>query len=252
MESTYKKKYLKYKFKYLNLLKIQHGGNCEQNIKTIPNDGTYEGMINQCFWISIVDYLNMNGYPDITVRILKDQASDRGNYPINNDIEMFDTDFFGISAEKIAEIYNLKIVMYGYNFALSCLEITPIPLNTIGNGINLVPIASYGAHFELIVKSTLNDLTPKIKSTKSSNEIHDFTPDINLAIGKYISEDEEKREYATEIINSKQKVNKNYQKIAELINDNEKLNAKVDTANKTNIFETNEAKKKILGIAFYS
>lgn len=60
---SYKEKYLKYKNKYLQL-KNQFGGFLKDGstAKTIGNTGEMQGMRNQCFWISILQFLNRNGH----------------------------------------------------------------------------------------------------------------------------------------------------------------------------------------------
>jgi hypothetical protein len=43
-------------------------------VKMKRNDGSKEGMINQCFWISILDYLQKNGNPGLRLRELRTYA----------------------------------------------------------------------------------------------------------------------------------------------------------------------------------
>ena len=160
--SDYKKKYLKYKQKYLELKKksnnqkliIQLGGH--RKVKTIANTGSLEGMKLQCFWISVLDYLHRHGYPNLTLRQLRTEGG-LGKYTENT---MFDIDYligpeldrrpiFFNAAERIAEIYNLRIQIYTAN-RNGEVEITT-QRGVIGSGTNLVEIAQFGnAHFELI------------------------------------------------------------------------------------------------------
>ena len=144
---SYYKKYLKYKNKYLELKK-QLGG---RRIRTISNSGALEGMTNQCFWISILNYLQRNGHPALTLRQLRTDAG------LGADTEhtMFDNDYkdkngnliLFNAATRIAELYNLNIQVYGVNRNGEIIG----PRAHIGNGLNFVEIAQFGlAHFELI------------------------------------------------------------------------------------------------------
>ena len=103
---SYKEKYLKYKNKYLKL-KNQFGGFLEEGstAKTIRNTGQMEGMRNQCFWISILNFLNRNGH-SLTLRELRNSVG------LNRDTEstMFDSfnNEFNNAAIRAVEIYNLR------------------------------------------------------------------------------------------------------------------------------------------------
>jgi hypothetical protein len=148
---SYYKKYLKYKNKYLELKK-QLGG---RRVKTIPNSGVLEGMTNQCFWISILNYLQRNGHPALTLRQLRTRAG------LGADTEhtMFDIDhrnrhghvdnIFYNAATRIANLYNLRIQVYSVDQRGEILggraHIGDDPNNPV------VEIAQFGlAHFELI------------------------------------------------------------------------------------------------------
>jgi hypothetical protein len=156
--TEYRKKYLKYKKKYLEskINNKQTGGG--QTVKTIPNNGALEGMSVQCFWISILDYLKRNGHPSLTLRELRNQ----GGLGTDTEQTMFDIDYlvgpeldrqpiFFNAAIRIAELYNLRIQIYtasrssGDNIGITT------PRASIGDGTNLVEIAQFGiGHFELI------------------------------------------------------------------------------------------------------
>ena len=175
---SYYKKYLKYKNKYLELKK-QLGG---RRIRTISNSGALEGMTNQCFWISILNYLQRNGHPALTLRQLRTNAG------LGADTEhtMFDidhrdrhgnlNDIFYNAAMRIANLYNLHIRVHTVNHTGEILG----PRGYFGDGINFVEIAQFGLfHFELIdgeigdafvpaviVKGNLTkDIKPEMKST---------------------------------------------------------------------------------------
>jgi len=156
------KKYLKYKQKYLELKNQmkqmnqmnqmkqinQYGG---ERVRTIPNTGSLEGMTNQCFLISVLQYLQRNGHPALTLTQLKrlfglgpdtdnmmfdvDERNDRGH------VYMFN------AAAMIALNYGLRIEIVGVRQDGEVLG----PRGVIGNGPNHLRIAQYGlAHFELI------------------------------------------------------------------------------------------------------
>ena len=177
-------KYLKYKQKYLELKKtntLQYGG--QRRVKTVGNTGSRDDMSMQCFWISILDYLRRNGYPDLTLREL------RRNAGLGADTEhmMFDIDYlvgppldrqpiFFNAATRIAEIYNLRIQVYAANrdgeFAL-----TDSPRGLIGNGANLVELAQFGiAHFELIDAVHGSDFVPAVLVKGKLKKTSDIDP----------------------------------------------------------------------------
>jgi hypothetical protein len=148
----FRQKYLKYKSKYLKLKK-QIGGN---RVITKQNSGRLEGMSNQCFWISILDYLKTHGFPNLTLRELRLQASGPG-ININDENQMIDTDIHRDAIEQIAFNYHLTIrgfpvdgngnLLYNGNHG-----------NIFGNGPNIVDIANFGLyHFELIIERNSNN-----------------------------------------------------------------------------------------------
>ena len=145
---SYKDKYLKYKNKYLQL-KNQFGGFLQEGttVKTLRNTGEMEGMRNQCFWISILHFLNRNGYPDLTLIELRASVGlDESTQYI-----MFDSfnNEFNNAAIKAAEIYHLTITAYTITSSGRIIRVA----DSYGNGPNIVNIAMFGQlHFELIVK----------------------------------------------------------------------------------------------------
>jgi len=173
-----KEKYLKYKNKYLKLKK-QIGGT---RVITIRNSGSLEGMSNQCFWISILDYLKTHGFPDLTLRELRVNAGGPG-ININGKNQMVDTDIHRNAIEQITFIYNLTIrgfpvdgngrLLYHGNHG-----------NTFGNGPNIVDIANFGLyHFELIINQSNNNdnnfvpLVPFKGELKKLDDIPDIIKD---------------------------------------------------------------------------
>ena len=198
----YKHKYLKYKKKYLMLVEEQKKLNNTNNykiflgggsivigskVKTIPNSGSLESMTNQCFWISILNYLqsngNGNGNKNLTLRELRTNAG------LDSQTEhmMFDTNYlinkgnenipiFFNAANRIAKFYDIQIEVYSVNREGEVLN----QRDEIGNSTNIVPIAQFGLqHFELIDKkgktfipavpingklTTTTDIDPKYKN----------------------------------------------------------------------------------------
>lgn len=192
----YYKKYLKYKKKYLDLVKEKKikelkkliGGG---NILTLKNGGRRENYENSCMWISIHDYLKKVLNIDITLEELRNQGD--ANQPRDKK-ELFDSSIIryveGIN--KISEIYNLVIKVYSRdpenpdNLILS--DVYPfIEFGKINNGNkNIVNIISFGYHFELLIQSRqLNyDITkyfniqPKAQAIKQEQEIELNIPHI--------------------------------------------------------------------------
>lgn len=128
---------------------IQKGG--EQffvDFETVKNTGQIDHMSNQCFWISIVDFLNHYLDQTISVKQLREMAKKEGK-SINCENEMFDYNDHKTSLEFIANKFNLKITIYDVD---SNRKIDIIERNvTFGfeNGLP-VHIAFFGNHFELI------------------------------------------------------------------------------------------------------
>ena len=161
---SYEEKYLKYKNKYLKL-KIQIGGWLETGliVKTIQNSGDQEGMSLQCFWISILQYLNRNGYPTLTLKDLRTSAG----LTSDTEHEMFDTENndFSIAADTIARIFNLQIYVYRVQDDGTIIERgRQYPHdNYDDNQRFIVNIASFGLrHFELIDFENGNDFIPAV------------------------------------------------------------------------------------------
>ena len=125
-------------------------------VKTIPNSGSLENMSNQCFWISILDYLQSHGHEKLTLRELRKQAG----LDSKTERMMFDTNYlinegnenipiFFNAANTIARLYKIQIEVYSVNREGKVLN----QRDKIGTSINIVPIAQFGLqHFELIDK----------------------------------------------------------------------------------------------------
>jgi hypothetical protein len=106
-------------------------------------------MSNQCFWISILDYLNRNGQPQLTLKELRTQAG----LDASTEHTMFDSNFesFRDAANRIVARYNLTITILPINGNGDVLYNGNLG-DRFGNGANRIEIGQYGiAHFQLIV-----------------------------------------------------------------------------------------------------
>jgi hypothetical protein len=144
--------------------RIHRGGNDNPKVYTIANNGIHghpedKGMSNQCLWISICDYLKTIGI-NTSVRTLKHIG---GINKLNKDYDNMEFDIYKKvlkdNIENICNHYKLRlefIYIYQGKIANYCLsddkkQIKPFQIiNSAGQ--NTVLIATYGRHFELIVK----------------------------------------------------------------------------------------------------
>ena len=194
---NFKKKYLKYKSKYINL-KILKGGSLKsdtlfkkdpsveqqilevnKNFLALHNDGQDEGFRNACMWISIKDYLNnVLDFKDITITQLRTQSE----LSLGQD-EEFDTFLHKDGLETICEIYDLKVNIIPCNSTTGELSVLDVP---ISNGTNEINIVSYGGHYELILYNNVREIN-----------IVDFFEEkkIYLNQDKYLVYDKDKNEY---------------------------------------------------------
>jgi len=202
-EEKFKKKYLKYKMKYLSLVKKQNGGG---NLIVIQNNGQKDTMKNQCFWISILDYLTRTGHPNLTLTELRFQATGGIDEQINNPDEMIDSDLHMNAILRITEIYDLRLELYFFNNSSNDLYSTE-PSQIVGIGTRRIPLVQYGAHYNLIIKA---DFVIDLEKDFSRNngpkyEQHVYIPDISLAIGYDIQNDNNNK-LIENIINIKQQI----------------------------------------------
>ncbi len=143
----------------------QHGGNDNPIIYTIPNSGIpkdgEKGMSNQCLWISISDYFKyhkndntktvkelkrLGGIPLNNIRYNNNEYDDTIPKLKNNIINICNT--LKLSLHFIY-IYNGQIA----NYCLSTDKKTIKPFRIINpKGQDKICIATYGRHFELIVR----------------------------------------------------------------------------------------------------
>jgi hypothetical protein len=139
--------------------------NNKLNIETIHNNGYYYDSINnihynnQCFWISIINYLNNVLNININLVELLNIAK-KNNSIINNNNEMI-TLIDGIKYPYLDAITNVTIefnliihIYYNYDDSNKLIQ-----LLEIGNGINHVHIININNnHFELIIKYNNQDI----------------------------------------------------------------------------------------------
>ena len=124
--------------------------------KTVSNSGKIieEGKTkyNQCFWISIMDYLNMFRGLNVTVGQIKRLV----DLPASTDTQQMDyweTAMYRTAVDILAELFDIRIEFYYIQRGKSVLyqDGLPIPQTIINDSSrNIVPIAFTGGHFELI------------------------------------------------------------------------------------------------------
>ena len=148
-----------------NNLIINNNEDNKLNIETINNNGFYYDKIrnihynNQCFWISIINYLNNFMNININLTELLNIAK-KNNAPINGINEMV-TLIDGIkypykdAINNVTIEFNLTIhIHYNYNDSNKLIQ-----LLEIGNGDNHVHIINFNnCHFELITKYNNQDI----------------------------------------------------------------------------------------------
>lgn len=172
----YKRKYLKYKYKYRQIKKLKNTQRGGAKFFVIPNAGSEDGMTNQCIWIAIRDYLVMYRGKKISVRGVRKMAG----LDQTSEHEQFDWESIRIpfrrAIETIARKFNLRINLYLTDHNGNPNEQLlypgsdiPIPMHIINDsGMNIVNIAFYGAHFELIINGPgiVYNLPIKVKDYK--------------------------------------------------------------------------------------
>lgn len=200
---NYEKKYLKYKTKYLELkikknyvkLKSKYvlkgGGGSRGQFRVIRNTGSDNdgALTNQCMWISIRDFLRLNGSPDITT----DQIRQIAGIPDRLNHTMFDFNNTELqnALRRLVNHFNLRLRIfpvehtgqpsrYWYNDYVEGEPLRPAEIfgPSLGNNMGApknVNLAQYGTgHFNLIVGGYgLPDMT--------GARAEDFTPMIPVS-----------------------------------------------------------------------
>lgn len=153
----------------------------------VKTNSGYDGSdkyLNQCIWLSIIDYLN-----DVLENNLNlDEIRAIGSYnntEINNEYENFDTTLHYQSLLNVAETFNLQVHFYiVFRNETNDLFISDRPNMIVGeiSSSNIVSIVSYGSHFELITSIDGRQLYGgKIQISDK------FVPNRELALGKKIN-----------------------------------------------------------------
>jgi hypothetical protein len=153
--------------------------------KTIRNNGcltenniTYT---NQCMWISVLDYLKHFLNRKITLGELRyigmlDDTTRYSMFDINNGT-------FVRSIDAIANNFNLHIQIYYVNANGYCRWLGNHQFD-FGNftSTNIVNIAAFGNHFELIVDNV------NFNDNNVNKKIRNFIPEIDIASGNKIND----------------------------------------------------------------
>ena len=184
----------------------------KSTFSTIRNTGSIKGLngnyINQCFWISILDYLNKikkNNYTIDDIRLI----ASKNNTVINSTNSVFDYQLHENAAINLAEVFDLSIEIYYSNRNGELLNTEWIsdnnPAYIFGTGANRVPIVAYGDHFQLIIKSNSINLENEIDLIESTT----FVPNIKLAISMNSDKEYDKQLDSSihEYVENKQKIN---------------------------------------------
>ncbi len=149
------------KNKTINKFRIMYGGvkgGLGDDYMTIPNTGFVEEegieKYNQCFWISIRDYLNIYRNLDVTVGQIKRLI----DLPDETDFQQMDWEnrMYKEAVNLLAVLLDLRIEFYYivtkkpvmFDVDRPYIPVPQIIVNDTGG--NIVPIAFTGGHFELI------------------------------------------------------------------------------------------------------
>jgi hypothetical protein len=177
MEINYKKKFIKYKIKYLNLKNslIQKGGN---SYIIIPNNGQPDGIAtlsNQCLWISVRDYLNYaRGMTNL--KIVEDLKKPFGlvDEKYNNlEFNLEDSEM-AKAVNNLAKFFSITLCFIAVDKPTQTIQPYAIEndgrLRCIQGLINpgqkeVVHIASDGGHFSLMIAGPGFNVTKHPKST---------------------------------------------------------------------------------------
>ncbi len=115
---------------------------------TVSNNGGLEGYSNACLWIAVLDYLKCClGHSDLTLSELRLRFDPYGTI---GRWQEFDMGIHSQIFQQLADFYNLRLEFYPLRRDGS---ISQTPIQALGNGRNIVPILSFGDHFELIVNT---------------------------------------------------------------------------------------------------
>jgi hypothetical protein len=182
MEELYKKKYLKYKNKYLTLVNQKGGTVCPlctfknklsdttcvmcgaslikknpfgSTVMTIHNNGREKekDYTNSCMWISILDYIrHIRGNKSVTLKALRQLAD--SDLPEDKNAEFDNKNKrYTDGLLNICLVYNIQLRIYSRNSRgkLILSDVYPPPGSSLAlQNPDIVNIMSFGRHFELI------------------------------------------------------------------------------------------------------
>lgn len=140
--------------------------------ETISNSGSLPelpGVSNSCMWISILHYLRyFGGQTQLSLKDVR-ALGNVGSAEHNNKIFDSKLVFHSDGIERICRHFNIQINVYaiGINNLLVIQDIFPHPSKRGPNynPTNILRIASYGMHFEIITKSTQLGINLSTSST---------------------------------------------------------------------------------------
>lgn len=154
-------KYIKYKYKYEQLknnynynYKILLGGS-GKSYETIHNNGSREGYINSCMWISIHDYVKLVHNPDITLQEIRQIGKVDRVYIY----DMYDSNINAHvnSLDNICNHYHININIYTIDLNTKKLllsDVAPMSRLVKPTGFtHTIHILHFGLHYELIYRS---------------------------------------------------------------------------------------------------
>jgi hypothetical protein len=201
---NYNNKYLKYKNKYnelqkKNLNKLHFGGSDSKGfveVKTIFNSGSLEGMSNQCFWISILDYLKKTTHPNATLLEVRtiaglDASTQHQMFSIGG--KAHKSELYYAAVNKVAAHYGLTIHIFTASH--TGLVNFSKPRAIFGSGSHYVPIAQFGlGHFQLIdsngskfipaveIDGVIQTISPSISSEKKDAYLLKSEEELNIEL----------------------------------------------------------------------
>lgn len=164
---------------------------------TIINNGCIEQFKNTCMWISIwqfIRYVLRNSH--ITVAQIRNDA-DFTNPKCSDDMEFnIDIPEHKESLIKFLKKHDLAMHVYYANRIKESDDVTSKWLGTVAlvlgtahiDGLNVIPVVSYGSHFELIVSGTDTTLPLELDQVlirQDNIRIRKYTPKIQIN-NKYI------------------------------------------------------------------
>jgi hypothetical protein len=136
------------------LIQVPENG---ERLRTQPNDGSMEGMLNQCFWISILQHLRKNGHPNLTLRELRNLAG----LDFSTERIEFDSNYESnrLAADRICALFDLEITIVPVTRSGTVLYNGYI-VAVLGSGNNRLKIAQYGLdHFTLVLEDGIDQLS---------------------------------------------------------------------------------------------